>query len=99
MNNRREFLTTAAAGLTAALSAKRVMGANDRLTGGFIGVGTMGSENLSVAMEQGVQVGAVCDVYQPHLERAGALARRQGNTPKEVNDFREILADRSIDFV
>src|ERR1700676_3659119 len=99
MSNRREFLTTAAAGLTTALSAKRVLGANDRLTGAFIGVGTMGSENLSVAMNQGVRVGAVCDVYQPHLERAGALARRQGNTAKEVQDFREILADRSIDFV
>lgn len=98
MNNRREFLTKAAAGVTA-LSASRVMGANDRLTGGFIGVGTMGSENLSVALKQGVRVGAVCDVYQPHLERAGALARREGSTPKEIADFREILADRSIDFV
>ncbi len=99
MKNRREFLTSAAAGLTTALSARRVLGANDRLTGAFIGVGVMGTENLSVAMEHGVQVGAVCDVYQPHLERAGALARRKGNTPKEVRDFREILADRSIDFV
>jgi predicted dehydrogenase len=99
MNNRREFLTKAAAGLTTALSARRVLGANDRLTGAFIGVGTMGTENLKVALEQSVRVSAVCDVYQPHLERAGALARRQGSTPKEVKDFREILADRSIDFV
>src|SRR5579863_4992922 len=98
MNSRREFLRSAAAGLTTALSARRVLGANDRLTGAFIGVGTMGTENLGVAMNQGVRIGSVCDVYQPHLERAGALARRQGNTPKEVKDFREILADRSIDF-
>ena len=99
MNNRREFLTSAAAGLTSALSARRVLGANDRLTGAFIGVGVMGTENLNVAMDHGVRVGAVCDVYQPHLERAAALARRIGNTPKEVKDFREILADRSLDFV
>ena len=99
MKNRREFLTSAAAGLTTALSARRVLGANDRLTGAFIGVGVMGTENLNVAMEHGVQVAAVCDVYQPHLERAAALARRKGNTPKEVKDFREILTDRSIDFV
>ena len=100
MNNRREFMTAAAgAGLMTALSANRVLGANHRLTGAFIGVGTMGTENLSVAMEHGVRVGAVCDVYQPHLERAAALARREGNTPKEVRDFRDILADRSIDFV
>ena len=99
MKNRREFLTSAAAGLTTAMSAGRVLGANDRLTGGFIGVGTMGTENLNVAMDHGVQIGAVCDVYQPHLERAAALARRKGNTPKEVKDFRDILADRSLDFV
>src|SRR5450432_2201974 len=99
MNNRRDFLTSVAGGVTTALSARRVLGANDRLTGAFIGVGTMGTENLKVALEQGVRAGAVCDVYQPHLERAAALARRQGSTPKEVRDFREILADRSIDFV
>jgi predicted dehydrogenase len=99
MKNRREFLTSAATGLTTALSARRVLGANDRLTGAFIGVGTMGTENLKVAMDHGVQIGAVCDVYQPHLERAAALARRKGDTPKEVKDFREILADRSLDFV
>ena len=99
MKNRRDFLTSAAAGLTTALSAGRVLGANDRLTGAFIGVGTMGSENLKVALEQSVRVGAVCDVYQPHLERAAAMVRRQGGAAKEVKDFREILADRSIDFV
>ena len=99
MKNRRDFLTSAAAGLTTALSAGRVLGANDRLTGAFIGVGTMGSENLKVALEQSVRVGAVCDVYQPHLERAAAMVRRQGGTAKEVKDFREILADRSVDFV
>src|ERR1700735_4529411 len=99
MKNRREFLTSAATGLTTALSARRVLGANDRLTGAFIGVGTMGTENLKVAMDHGVQIGAVCDVYQPHLERAAALASRKGDTPKEVKDFREILADRSLDFV
>jgi predicted dehydrogenase len=99
VHHRRAFLTSAAAGVTTALSARRVSGANDRLTGAFIGVGTMGTENLKVALEQSVRVSAVCDVYQPHLERAAAAARRQGSTPKEVKDFREILADRSIDFV
>jgi len=99
MSNRREFLSSVSAGLTTALSARRVLGANDRLTGAFIGVGVMGTENLNVAMDHEARIGAVCDVYQPHLERASALARRKGNTPKEVRDFREILADRFIDFV
>jgi len=60
----------------------------------------MGSENLGAAMDQpGVAVSAVCDVFQPNLERAAALARRGGHQPKEVKDFRQILADPSIDAV
>ena len=77
-----------------------VRGANDRISLGFIGVGVMGSENLRAALKQpGVQVTAVCDVYQPHLERAGAIVRRAGQQAKEVRDFRQILADPSIDAV
>lgn len=77
-----------------------VRGANDRISLGFVGLGTMGTDNLTAAMDQpGVAVRAVCDVYQPHLERASALARRAGHEAKETADFREILADRSIDAV
>ncbi len=94
---RREFLLAAAA---APAAGRQVTGANDRLSVAFIGVGVMGSENLKAAMNQpGVNVAAVCDVYQPHLERAAAVARRGGHQPKEVRDFREILASSSIDAV
>ncbi len=95
---RRRDLLKAAAGLAA--FNRGVRGANDRISLAFIGVGVMGSENLSAAAEQpGVAVSAVCDVYQPNLERAAALARRAGHQPREVHDFREILKDRSIDAV
>ena len=46
-----------------------------------------------------MQPAALCDVYQPHLERAEAAARRGGFEPKSVKDFREVLADKSIDAV
>jgi predicted dehydrogenase len=93
---RRDFLR--AAGATALTGSLK--GANDRISLGFIGIGVMGSENLRAAMKQpGVAVAAVCDVYQPHLERAAALARREGHQPKELKDFREVLADRSIDAI
>jgi predicted dehydrogenase len=86
--------------LGAALFAANAKGANDRISLGFVGAGVMGTENLRAAMRQsGVAVAAVCDVYQPHLERAGALARREGHQPKEVRDFRAILSDRSIDAI
>jgi predicted dehydrogenase len=42
----------------------------------------------------------LCDVYQPHLERAEAAARKGGHEGvKSVKDFREIIADKSIDAV
>lgn len=95
-NSRREFLKSS---FTTGLFTGAMRGANDRISAGFIGIGVMGTENLEVAIKHGVQVAAVCDVYQPHLERAAALARRSGHQPKEVKDFREILADKSIDAV
>ena len=96
---RREFLTTSAAALTSSIFTGNLRGANGRVTAGFIGIGVMGSENLGVALKHGVEVKAVCDVYQPHLERAGAIVARTGQKAKEVKDFREVLADKSIDFV
>ena len=82
MKNRREFLTSAATGLTTALSAGRVLGANDRLTGAFIGVGVMGTENLKVAMEHGVSVGRCATSISrtssaPPPWRAGKGTRRK----------------------
>src|SRR5688572_6212004 len=101
VSHRRDFLRSAgAAGLTASLFTGRVRGANDRIAVAFIGVGTMGSGNLGYALRiPEAQPVAVCDVYQPHLERAEAQARRAGAQVKGVKDFREILADKSVDAV
>lgn len=97
---RRAFIRTATAVTAASAFAAQSVAANDRISTAFIGVGLMGSENLKAAMKQpGVVVSAVCDVYQPHLERAQAMARRSGHEPKAVADFRQILADPSIDAV
>jgi predicted dehydrogenase len=53
-----------------------------------------------------VEVPVVCDVYQPNLEKAIAISGRGvDGTPdarpkaKGVGDFREVLADKSIDAV
>ncbi len=94
--DRREFLKLAAAPAFVPASA---WGANDRIAAAFIGTGVMGAENLRAAMKQGAQAVAVCDVYQPNLERAAAVAAREGHQPRQVRDFREILADKSVDVV
>jgi predicted dehydrogenase len=96
--NRRTFMQSSA--LTTSLFTGRLKGANDRLAAAFIGMGRMGMGNLGYAMKQpGVQAVAVCDVYQPHLEQAVAAAAKRGHQVREFRDFREILADRSIDVV
>src|SRR5437870_4897083 len=102
MNERRDFLKTSGAALATSLFTGRVRGANDRVAVAFIGMGRMGMSNLGVAMKQpNVEVVAVCDVYQPHLEKAvTATARGPSGEPEArkpargVKDFRELLHDR-----
>ncbi len=72
----RRSLLSATAALTTSIFTGKVKGANDRIAVGFIGLGAMGSGNLGYAMKvPEVQPVALCDVYQPHLERAEAAAR------------------------
>jgi len=99
--SRRTFIkTAAAAGLTTNIFTGNLRGANDRLAVGFIGLGAMGSGNLGYAMKvPEAQPAALCDVYQPYLERAEAQALKGGYQIKGVKDFRQILADKSIDAV
>ena len=100
MMKRRTILKGVGAALTTSLFTGRVRGANDRIAVGFIGLGAMGSANLGHAMKLSqVQPVAVCDVYQPTLEKAVADAAKGNHTVKAIKDFRELLADKSIDAV
>ncbi len=101
--DRRGFLKAAsAAGLTVNLFTRSLRGANDRITLAFIGVGAQGMSNLrdALAAREEAQVVAVCDVYEPALEKArNVVEARYGSEPRSVKDFREIIADKSIDAV
>jgi predicted dehydrogenase len=98
--DRRRFLKVAsAAGLTTNLFTGQLRGANDRVAVGYIGLGQMGQGNLKYSMEAGFQPAALCDVYQPHLEKAEAIARQAGHQVKSVKDFREVISDNSIDAI
>jgi len=95
--SRRSFVKAVGAPLTTSIFTGKIRGANDRLVGAFIGTGVMGRGNLNSCLHQGnVTVKAVCDVYEPNLQKAVAST---GGKAKPVRDFREILADREIDFV
>jgi predicted dehydrogenase len=94
---RREFLAAAGTAFTTSIFTGNLRGANDRIAVAFIGTGVMGTGDLALAMaEPGVEAVAVCDCYQPNLEKAAAAA---GGRARAVKDFRQILADRSVDAV
>ncbi|HEV2445406.1 MAG TPA: Gfo/Idh/MocA family oxidoreductase, partial [Candidatus Sulfopaludibacter sp.] len=98
---RRQVLGAAATAFTTSLFTGRVKGANDRIAVGFIGLGAMGSGNLGYAMKvPEAQPAVICDVYQPHAERAVEATRKGGiQGIKAVKDFRDVLADKAIDAV
>jgi hypothetical protein len=97
---RRQFLATAGAAFTSSIFTGQIKGANDRISLGFIGVGGRGFQNLRSAInEPNTRISAVCDVYQANLEVAATEAERNGHKPKSVADFRDVLADKSIDAV
>ncbi len=88
--SRRDVVTGAVATFTTSLFTGNVKGANDRIAVGFIGLGAMGSGNLGYAMKlPDVQPVAVCDVYEPHLDRALDTATKGGFQPKPIRDFRQ----------
>ncbi|HPT27463.1 MAG TPA: Gfo/Idh/MocA family oxidoreductase [Bryobacteraceae bacterium] len=103
MPDRRTFLTTAAtAGFTTNLFTGQVRGANDKIQAAFIGMGKMGRGNLGHAMKQENLVPvAVCDVYPRNLDWAVEMANKNphGAKVRAIRDFREIIADKSIDVV
>jgi predicted dehydrogenase len=100
-DGRRGFLRAAGAAFTTSIFTGSVRGANDRISAAFIGMGRMGRANLSYALKQpGLAVAAVSDVWQPNVERTIAQADKAGAArPRVARDFREVLADKSIDAV
>jgi predicted dehydrogenase len=105
--SRREFLritssTAALAGVASAfpmLARGRVIGANDRIGIGFIGVGGRGTSHLGIVQKlitagENLRIVAVNDAYRYRLDQAATLT---GAKPylKHV----ELLADQNVDVV
>ncbi|HTS27877.1 MAG TPA: Gfo/Idh/MocA family oxidoreductase [Bryobacteraceae bacterium] len=99
--NRRTFLKTAALAAGPAMVSGRA--ANDKVNVGWIGVGTRGYAGLDwlhTAAANEVQITAICDTYQGYLARAkDRMQTIWGTTPKTFVDYRDLLADKSIDAV
>jgi predicted dehydrogenase len=95
---RREFArSAAAAGAATALGARRVLGANDRVRLGFIGLGNRGDQVLDGFRAQGdAEIVALCDLWRPYLDFAAA---KVGGAPRQLGDYRRLLDLRDVDAV
>ncbi len=97
-STRREFVKRAALGTVAlaALSPARVLGANDRVRVGMIGVGGRGQELLKqVQQVPNAQLVAIADIYSLHREQAKQMAPGID----VVDDHRRLLERKDIDAV
>jgi predicted dehydrogenase len=95
--SRREFGKTVAAGVATALSGGRVLGANDRVRLGFIGVGNRGDQVLDAFLaHQDKEIVAICDIYEPYVDFA---AKKSGGQPARLTDYRRILDRKDVDAV
>jgi len=99
--NRRDFLKAAAIAAGPAVIPAR--GANEKVNIGWIGVGTRGNaaiDWLHTASPNDVQITAICDTYQGYIARGKDRVKTiWGNMPAAHVDYRDLLADKSIDAV
>jgi predicted dehydrogenase len=99
-STRRTFLQGSSAGLAAGMAQAapdKKISPNDKIRIATIGMGGMGSGDTRYALAQpGVELAAVCDIYDGRLARAKEL---YGNHIFTTRDYREVLARKDVDCV
>ena len=106
--NRRDFLRSSSAAALAAgfgissapagaQEASKVVSANKKIVLGVIGYGGRAQGVMAGFMKhEDCEIGAICDVYEPHLQ-AGLTAA--GPQAKGYSDFRKLLEQKDLDGV
>ena len=109
--NRRAFLGKSAAAIAGglvlprtALSYGNIVGANDRISLGHIGIGSRGGDLDLIASKlkdsHHVEMIAVCDLWTVHREKAAATnAAYYGRAPRTVQHVEELLSLKDVDAV
>jgi predicted dehydrogenase len=106
--NRRAFIrrsaaATAAIGISSTFPVLKanILGANEKLVCGVIGVNGMGFADLKAFLDQpGTECGALCDVDANVLQRRIAdVERIQGRKPEGYRDFRKLLEHKGLDVI
>jgi predicted dehydrogenase len=107
--NRRQFLgTTVAAGgamlAGPALSYARILGANDRISLGHIGIGSRGGDLTGIAghlhEKKNIEMTAVCDLWKTNRENAVQVnTKLYGRAPRQFQYLEDLLALDDVDGV
>jgi predicted dehydrogenase len=97
---RRQFMKAAAAAIATARFP--ILGANDRINVGQVGVGSRGRDHINFysSLDSDCRIVAIADVNQAARERAVALVRKlKGADPKEYDDMRAMFDSKDVDAV
>ena len=91
-------------GCAAAIATSQfpILGANDRVNVGQIGIGGRGRNHLDyyAALDPDARIAAVCDVNQAGRERGVAqIQKLKGYAPKQYEDMRAMFESKDIDAV
>ena len=108
--NRREFLEKSAAAVAtgaltnSALSYSRILGANDRISLGHVGIGNRGRDLDLIASKlkssHNVEMTAICDLWKVNREKAVATnAGYYGRAPQAVQYVDELIAMKDVDAI
>ena len=86
-----------------ALSYGRILGANDRISLGHVGVGRRGTELAGIVARlkaKNVEMTAVCDLWKVNREAAAArAASAYGRAPRAFQYMEDLLALKDVDAV
>ena len=95
MADRRTFLL---AGTGACIA--QAIPPSDVINLGLIGAGGRGVFVMGVFQkDSSVRVGAICDVYEPNLERGLSSASKAGSPAKAYRNYKQLLDDKNINAV
>ncbi len=100
---KRSVAATAAIGISSTFPSLQagILGANEKLVCGVIGVNGMGFADLQAFLKQpNTECAALCDVDANVLQkRIGDVEKIQGKKPKGYKDFRNLLEHKGLDVI
>ncbi len=109
--NRRGFLEQSAAAIAGsvvlprtALSYENIVGANDRISLGHVGIGSRGRDLDLIASKlkssHNVEMTAICDLWKVNREKAATTnGGYYGRVPRAVQHVEELLSMKDVDAV